>query len=663
VLLTTLNLGILAHVDAGKTTLSERLLHAAGVIEDLGRVDDGTTVTDSLALERRRGITIRSAVAALDVAGVSVNLIDTPGHPDFIAEVDRVLGVLDGAVLVISAIEGVQPQTRVLLQALRRRGVPSLLFVNKVDRRGADVLAVQAEIERRLRVPTQRMVRVERAGTRDAEVIGYAPDDPWFRNSLVEVMTGLDDHLLRAYVEDEIGPDAEAWRDELVRQTRRCTMYPLFAGSALTGTGIPALIEGIVELLPAGTGDPDGPVAGSVFKIERGDVGEKIAYARMFSGTVRVRDRVNGLGDKISAIQVFDRGRWTRGDHLAATKVGKLWGLTHVRIGDALGWRPSGGPRHEFGLPMLESAIEPVQERDHIALRRALAQLAEQDPLINVRVDERNHELAVSLYGDVQREVLQATLSDEYGLEVVLRTATPLYVERPRRVGEAVEVLFGPSNPFRATVGLRVAPALVGSGITFACEVDHRTVPLYVYRTTREFARAVEQYVLDTLQEGLSGWQVTDCAVTLISSGYSSPDGPPSTNGPLSTAADFRKLTPIVLMAALERAGTHVCAPMSRVRIAAPSAAIGGLLTALGELAADIGPPMVRGDDLELDAVLPAVDVQTLRRMLPGLTSGDGFLDAQPAGHRPVRGERPWRPRATIDPRDREAYLAAVRPS
>ena len=662
-LLRTLNLGILAHVDAGKTTLSERLLHAAGVIEELGRVDDGTTVTDSLALERRRGITIRSAVAALDIAGVSVNLIDTPGHPDFIAEVDRVLGVLDAAVLVVSAVEGVQPQTRVLLQALRRRGVPCLLFVNKVDRRGADVVAVQAEIERRLGVPTLAMGRVERAGTRDAEVIGYAPDDPRFHDSLVEVLTELDDQLLRAYVEGEIEPDADVWRTELVRQTRRCRVYPLLAGSALTGTGIPALTAGIVELLPPATGDPDGPVAGSVFKIERGDAGEKIAYARMFSGTVQVRDQVNGSGDKITAIRVFDRGRWTPGDHLAATMVGKLWGLTKVRVGDPVGSRRSGEPAHEFGLPMLESVIEPVHEHDHVALRSALAELAEQDPLINVRVDERNHELAVSLYGEVQREVLQATLNDDYGLEVVLRTATPLYVERPRRVGEAVEMLFSPHNPFRATVGLRVAPAPAGSGIAFESEVDHRTIPLYVYRTTGEFARAVEHYVVDTLREGLSGWQVTDCAVTLTRSGYSSPDGPPSTNGPLSTAADFRKLTPMVLMAALDRAGTDVCVPMSRVRIEAPSATIGGLLTALGGLAADIGPPLVRGDDVLLQAVLPALEVHALRRMLPGLTSGDGVLDAEPAGHRPVRGERPRRRRTTIDPRNREAYVAAVRPS
>lgn len=662
-LLSALNLGILAHVDAGKTTLSERLLHAAGVIEEVGRVDHGTTVTDSLDLERRRGITIRSAVAALNIAGVPVNLVDTPGHPDFIAEVDRVLSVLDGAVLVVSAVEGVQPQTRVLLRALQRRGIPCLVFVNKIDRRGADVAAVQAEIERRLSVRTVRMGRVGREGTTDAEAIGYAADDPRLLDQLVEVLADLDEVMLHEYVDHERGLDTIRWRAELVRQTRRCAVYPLFVGSALTGTGVSALVDGIAEFLPAADGDPHGPVAGSIFKIERGDAGEKVCYVRMSSGSIRIRDRVNSSGDKVSAIQVFDRGSWTSADHLGAPAIGKVWGLARARVGDAVGSQQNLGSQHEFALPMLESVIEPVHEHDQVALRSALAQLAEQDPLINVRVDESHHELAVSLYGEVQREVLQATLAEEYGLEAVLRAATPLYVERPQRVGQALEVLFGAGNPFRATVGLRVAPAPAGSGFTFSSEVDHRAAPLYVYRTMGEFTRAMQAYIVNTLREGLSGWQVTDCAVTLVQSGYSSPDGPPSTNGPLSTAADFRKLTPIVLMAALDHAGTVVCTPVSRVRIEAPTATIGSLLTELGRLAADIDPPAVREDDVVLEAVLPAMDVQALRQILPALTSGDGVLEAEPAGHRPVRGDRPRRRRTMLDPRDREAYIAAVHPS
>src|SRR4051795_12942234 len=182
----TLNLGILAHVDAGKTSLTERLLLAAGVIDRLGSVDDGTTQTDTLDLERRRGITIRSAVVSFVVDDVTVNLIDTPGHPDFIAEVDRVLGVLDGAVLVVSAVEGVQAQTRLLMRALQRLRVPTLIFINKIDRGGADVAAVLRGIERRLAVRAVPLTRATEAGTRAAATVEPATDV--LRSALVEAL-------------------------------------------------------------------------------------------------------------------------------------------------------------------------------------------------------------------------------------------------------------------------------------------------------------------------------------------------------------------------------------------------------------------------------------------------------------------------------------------
>src|SRR6187402_1359359 len=183
----TLNLGILAHVDAGKTTLTERLLYAAGAIDRLGSVDAGTTQTDSLALERERGITIRSAVASFVVGDLAVNIVDTPGHPDFIAEVERVLGVLDGAVLVVSAVEGVQPQTPLLWRALRRLGVPTLIFVNKVDRAGADPDAVVAAMARRLSPGVVAMGSVTGAGTKGAAFVPFADRDEAHRMRLTEV--------------------------------------------------------------------------------------------------------------------------------------------------------------------------------------------------------------------------------------------------------------------------------------------------------------------------------------------------------------------------------------------------------------------------------------------------------------------------------------------
>src|SRR5262245_46811192 len=196
----TLNLGILAHVDAGKTSLTERLLYAAGVIDTVGSVDAGTTQTDTLALERQRGITIRSAVVSFPIAGVTVNLIDTPGHPDFIAEVERVLSLLDGAVLVISAVEGVQPQTRILMRALRRLHIPTLLFVNKIDRGGADPARVVEAIRARLVSGIVPMGTAEGAGTAAARFTPYHFDDPDFRSRLTEVLAERDDALLAAYV-------------------------------------------------------------------------------------------------------------------------------------------------------------------------------------------------------------------------------------------------------------------------------------------------------------------------------------------------------------------------------------------------------------------------------------------------------------------------------
>src|SRR5262245_57148412 len=193
------NLGILAHVDAGKTTLTERLLHAAGVIDEPGSVDDGTTQTDSLALERQRGITIKSAVVSFVVDDVTVNLIDTPGHPDFIAEVERVLSVLDGAVLVLSAVEGVQPQTRLLMRALRRLRMPTLLFVNKIDRAGAGDERLLAAIAGRLTPAIVPMGSVSGLGTRAARFLPAPADDP----RLVEALAERDESLLAAYVDGD----------------------------------------------------------------------------------------------------------------------------------------------------------------------------------------------------------------------------------------------------------------------------------------------------------------------------------------------------------------------------------------------------------------------------------------------------------------------------
>jgi ribosomal protection tetracycline resistance protein len=662
----TLNLGILAHVDAGKTTLTERLLYAAGVIDAIGSVDAGTTQTDSLALEQQRGITIKSAVVSFPIDDVTVNLIDTPGHPDFIAEVERVLSVLDGVVLVVSAVEGVQPQTRVLMRALQRLRIPTLIFVNKADRRGADSERVLREIADRLTPSAIAMGSVSSEGTRSVAYTDHRPDDAVFTSRLVDLLAEHDDAFLAAYLDDGTDVSPGELHDVLAVQTRQVLVHPVYVGSALTGAGADQLMAAITKLLPAAAGDANGPVSASVFKVERGATGEKVAFARLFSGTIHVRDRLrfrrDGLDEaeeaKVTAISVFDGASAVRAASVAAGHIGKLWGLAEIQIGDTIGEPgPQAQARDSFAPPTLESVVVPLLDADKGALYLALTQLAEQDPLIDVRRDDRRQEISVSLYGEVQKEVIEATLANDFGLDVTFRETTPIYVERPVAAGEAIEILHAESNPFHATIGLRVDPAPSDSGVDFRLQIDARTAPLFLYKTLESFTEHMGQYVCQTLREGLFGWQVTDCLVTMTRCNYSIADGPPSRRGPTSTAADFRKLTPLVVMQALQRSGTAVCEPTVRVGLELPPETIGAVMAALARLGAAVETPSVQGNVTTINAVLSAARADDLQRELSGLTGGEGVLDSSFAGYQPVSGEQPTRPRTTANPLDLDDYM------
>src|SRR6266511_2830881 len=397
-----LNLGILAHVDAGKTSLTERLLYTAGVIDEVGSVDDGSTQTDSLELERQRGLTIKSAVVSFAIGDIAVNLIDTPGHPDFIAEVER---------------------------TLQRLRIPTLIFVNKIDRAGAQYERVLRTISKKLTAAIIPMGSGSGLGTRGAVATPYAAADADFTARLVELLADHDDALLAAYVEDETTVSYRQLRCQLTAQTRQALVHPVFFGSAITGAGVDPLLAGIEELLPAAEGDAEGPVSGIVFKVERGPAEEKIAYVRMFSGTLRTRDRLQfrrGNEGKVTAIGVFDRGSAVQRASVAAGQIGKLWGLGDIQIGDTIGASQAASQDHYFAPPTLETVVVPCRAADKGALHVALTQLAEQDPLINLRQDDIRQEIFVSLYGEVQKEVIQATLANEFDIDVTFRETTTI---------------------------------------------------------------------------------------------------------------------------------------------------------------------------------------------------------------------------------------------
>ena len=584
----TLNLGILAHVDAGKTTLTERLLFEAGVLDEPGSVDKGSTHTDTMAIERRRGITIRAAVVSFEVDGLVVNLFDTPGHSDFVAEVERSLAMLDGAVLVVSAVEGVQAQTLVLMRALQRLGIATVVFVNKTDRAGADVELVTLEVRERLS-------------------------------------------------ED----------------------VPVLAGSAVTGDGVPELMRSLGSLLP--TRDPcaDGDPAGVVFKVERDAAGSKHVHAHLRGGTLRVRDRIDvrrGPAEKVTGLQLYEGGELRPTTSATAGQVVVVRGLESASIGDTFGDDSTVPVEAQFARPSLATVVEPVHDADRGRLHTALSRLAEQDPLIDLRQDDVRRELRLSLYGEVQKEVIGALLEEEYGVAASFRESTVICVERLRGEGAAAEVIATSSNPFLATVGLRVEPVEVGDGVTFELEVERGSMP-------PAFFTAVETAVRSTLHQGPHGWEVPDARVVMTHSGYwprQSRMHGTFDKSMSSTAGDFRNLTRLVLASAINRAGTLVCEPVHHFDLEVPDQTLAATLAVLAAHGAvphltEPRPPVVL-----LSGDVPAGAVHQLSVRLPGVTRGEGVLTTALDHYRPVTGRPPTRERYDHHPYDRTEDLRRV---
>ena len=355
--------------------------------------------------------------------------------------------------------------------------------------------------------------------------------------------------------------------------------------------------------------------------MERAAAGEKVAYVRMFDGSVRVRERLHfedGRDATITGVKVFEHGAAIDRPIVGAGQIAQLAGLRSVRTGDAIGSPPRRATQ-VFAPPMFEVAVVAHDVAQTAAMHAALVQLAEQDPMIGLRQDRERNETFVSLYGEVQQEVIQQTLGAELGIEVGFRDLTTICIERLRGAGRACERMGQPTNPYVATVGLCVEPTEPGAGISLTLDVELVTIPLYIYKTVDAFRESMLDYV-SAGPRGPSGWALPDFTVTVFECGYSSPT---------SNARDFRKLTEVVLAAAVRDAGTIVCEPVQRFRIDAPESSLAGLLRALARLRATPEQPTIDGEWLTLQGEITADAVPSLRRQLHGLTHGEGVLDVE----------------------------------
>jgi ribosomal protection tetracycline resistance protein len=649
---TTINIGIVAHVDAGKTSLTESILYETHVIDEIGRVDKGTTQTDSLDLEKRRGITIKASVVSFFVNDLKINLIDTPGHPDFLAEVERSFSVLDGAILLISAVEGIQAQTKILHSALFKLRIPTIIFINKIDRSGAQSDELLKRVKEKLTEHIVPLYRTEHIGTKHATIAQNHLHDPTFLRACIEQLALFDEQLLAAYVEGETITEGQV-RTALMQQVRQAKLSPVVFGSALTGVGVRELLADLGSYFPSTNSLEDAPLSGVVFKLEKEATGEKVAYVRVFSGSQRVRTDVNLQrrkhdGDietytgKIQRLHLFWEGKTVQAQQVGAGEFCKVWGWKGVKIGDVVGeWSDHIKTLH-FATPKYETRIEATRrEQDH-QLYQALMELAEEDPLISVLKDDVHQTIYLRMFGEVQKEVIETILKEHYSLDVRFAESGIVCIEKPRGTGQAIAILGAADNPFVATVGFLVEPGPVGSGVTYISTSG--ALPLAFYR-------AIEETVRATLAQGVYGWEVTDIVVTLTHTGQL----------PGTTASDFRNLVPLVLMEALSRAGTDVYEPINQFELSVPVHAISTAMFKLSQLRAVYEQPILHNDAFLLTGTLPVETSEEFRRELPSFTEGEGVFMAQEAGVLKKEGEWPTRKRMDHNPFNRKEYLLHVR--
>ena len=596
------NIGIIAHIDAGKTTVSERILVATGRLRAPGEVHDGQAALDFDAQERKRGITISAAATSVRWRGHQINLIDTPGHVDFTVEVERSLRVLDGGVVVFDAVAGVEPQSETVWRQADRYGVPRIGFVNKMDRPGADLERTVAMIRERLgatAVAVQLPVVVdgELRGVVDllsGELVDFAGDgraelSPQLaeaaaaaRQALVEAAAEADDELLAAYLDGQ-PITALALRAALRRATLAGRLVPVLCGSALRSRGISQLLDAVVDYLPSPLdmraerpADPAAPLVAFVFKVVSDVHIGQLSYVRVYSGTLTagsyVLNATRGVRERVGRVLRVHADELAALPAVAAGDIAALVGPRQSVTGDTLcdPAAPVVLASIELPEPVIRLAIEPRSSADRDRLSAALQRLAVADPTFHVGVDAETGQTVVAGMGELHLEVQLERLRLDHGVEVRAGQPEVAYRETIRRAVEVEHTLArqsGGGSGQWARVRLRLEPLERGAGFAFAEEVVGGAVP-------RQFIPAVEAGVRDALGSGVrAGYPATDLRATLVGGAFHPVD---------SSELAFRTAAAQAFREAMRQAEPLLLEPLMRVEVVAPDEYLGAVLGDLG---------------------------------------------------------------------------------
>lgn len=655
------NIGIIAHIDAGKTTTTERILFYTGRTYRLGNVDEGTTVTDWMEQERERGITITAASISCTWRDVQINIIDTPGHIDFTAEVQRSLRVLDGGVVVFDAVNGVEPQSETVWRQADRYRVPRICFINKMDRVGADFERTVAMIESRLHarpLPIQMPIGVADSFCGIVDLIAdkallYTDDlgtQPQLvdipadlraeasrqRERLIEAIADTDDEILHKYLEGEaIAPDE--LRAALRRAVLASKLVPILCGSSLRNKGVQPLLDAIVDYLPSPldippivgihpdsgreevrTPDDDGPLAALVFKIVSDPYMGRLAYVRVYSGTLhsggqllnankRRKERVGRL-TRMYADKREDIAAIYAGD------IGAVLGLKQTFTGETLTSpeAPILLEAIQFPEPVISVAIEPKTQADQDRMSDALQRLAEEDPTFRVRTDEQTGQTLISGMGELHLEVLVDRMLREFRVGAKVGRPQVAYRETITRPARA-EGRFIRQTGGRGQYGhvwIEVEPLPAGQGFVFEDAIVGGVIP-------REFVPAVQAGVQEALENGsLAGFPIVDIKVRLVDGSYHEVD---------SSELAFKIAGSMALKEAVQRAGPVLLEPIMRVDVVVPEQHTGDIIGDLSARRGQVEGLEPHGPGMQMiHAMVPMAEMFGYATRLRSATQGRG---------------------------------------
>ena len=587
-----LTIGILAHVDSGKTTLSEGLLYCAGMLRKLGRVDHGDAFLDTHALEKSRGITIFSKQARLLYGDCEFTLLDTPGHVDFSAEAERTLSVLDYALLVVSGSEGIQPHTETLFKLLCRYGVPTFVFINKMD---------ISHLSRQ-----ELMGGLKKMGDGFIDFSAGVPKEEFY-----DGLAMCSEDMMERYL-DTGTVSADAIRQSI----RQRQVFPCFFGSALKLEGIKELLAGLEEYT---TEPPRGDEFGArIFKISDDPQGARLTHMKITSGCLKVKDVLHGSGwaEKADQIRIYSGAKYQTVDQAPAGMVCAVTGLTAAHPGDGLG-AEAGAPSPVLEPVLAYRAVLPEGVDAHKALS-ALRKLEDADPALHVAWNEGLQEIRVQLMGEVQLEIIQSLLKERFGLDIGFDQGGILYKETITSTVEGV----GHYEPLRhyAEVHLLLQPLDAGGGLVFStgCKEDE---------LDKNWQRLILTHLKEKTHLGvLTGSPITDMSITLVAG---------KAHLKHTEGGDFRQATYRALRQGLMQAESRLLEPWYSFSLQVPQECVGRAMNDLQAMGASFDPPEQRQEDAVISGTAPVIKLQGYPAVLTGYTKGRGRLSCEGARYLP----------------------------